>query len=196
MKLVVVPLLQALRERDPALFAHSHRVAHLSWHIAEKVGISPDMMQVVWVGGLLHDIGKLGIPDYFVDKPGRLTDSEMAFMRRHPLIGENILAPLKKTLAVLSEVIRIIRHHHECYDGSGYPDRLAGDEIPIGAQIVAVAEVYDALITDWPFRKALPPSKAIEIIEGSGTHSSQIVTILNKLLPFIPQIYEKIPEIQ
>src|ERR1019366_7943936 len=111
-------------------------------------------------GGVIHDIGKLGVPEHILQKPGPLSDDERLKMMEHPVIGEKICAPLRS----FQQVLPIIRHHHERLDGSGYPDRLKNGQIPLTARIMATADVYDALTTERPYKKALFPEEAFQII--------------------------------
>jgi putative nucleotidyltransferase with HDIG domain len=118
-------------------------------------------------GFLLHDIGKIGIPDGILTKPGPLSPAEWDRMRTHPLVGAHILSSIR----FLREAVEVIRHHHERFDGSGYPDGLAGEEIPLAARIFAVVDAFDAMTSDRPYRRAMPPEEAIEeIVRCSGRH--------------------------
>jgi putative two-component system response regulator len=112
------------------------------------------------VAGLVHDIGKVAVPDDILLKPGRLTPEETAIMQQHPVVGENICEPLKS----FRRILPIIRHHHERMDGSGYPDGLRGERIPLNAHIVQIADIYDALTSNRPYREALSPCRALEIL--------------------------------
>lgn len=118
-------------------------------------------------GCLLHDIGKVAVPDSILLKPARLNQQEMEIMRQHPITEEQICAPLKSPRPIL----RIIRHHHERMDGTGYPERLIGGEIPLKARILQVADVYDALINDCPYREALCSNGALEILRQEAMHA-------------------------
>jgi putative nucleotidyltransferase with HDIG domain len=154
-------LANALEAKDPYTHGHSQRVAGLARRLALAVDVSDTLAKVVAQAGLLHDIGKIGIPESVLRKPGPLTDDEWVVMRRHPVVGAQIVAPLE----FFSEGATIIRHHHERVDGCGYPDSLRADAIPLGARIVAVADVYDALTSDRPYRRRLSPREAIAQIE-------------------------------
>ncbi len=137
---------------------HSTRVAKLSVLIGRELGLSSVDLERLHRGGLLHDLGKIGIGSAILDKPGRLTDEEMSAVREHPQIGADILAPIEP----FADVIPIVRHHHERYDGKGYPLGLAGEEIPLVARVLQVADVYDALTSDRPYRKALTEEEVVE----------------------------------
>jgi putative nucleotidyltransferase with HDIG domain len=161
----LVGLANALEAKDPYTRGHSERVGALSRRIAMALELPADETEMVGRAGLLHDIGKIGVPEEVLRKPGPLDPAERAQMRRHPVIGAQIVAPFEFfTLGAL-----MIRHHHERADGSGYPDGLSGGAIPIGARIVAVADVYDALTTDRPYRAAWPRELASAyLVEQAG----------------------------
>jgi HD-GYP domain-containing protein (c-di-GMP phosphodiesterase class II) len=149
-------LANALEAKDPYTRGHSERVARMARRLAEARGLSQSSAQIVAQAGLLHDLGKIGIPGAILRKPAPLTEAEWEAMRQHPVVGAQIVAPLE----FFAEGAFIVRHHHERVDGSGYPDRLAGEAIPLGARIVAVADVYDALTSDRPYRSRLPYAQA------------------------------------
>jgi len=154
-------LANALEAKDPYTRGHSERVATLARRLALAAGVAPRAADTIAQAGLLHDIGKIAIPESVLHKPGALSEEEWAVMRRHPLIGAQIVAPLE----FFAEGVVILRHHHERYDGSGYPDGLRGDLIPLGARIVAVADVFDALTSTRPYRGPLSPAEAARRIE-------------------------------
>jgi HD-GYP domain-containing protein (c-di-GMP phosphodiesterase class II) len=158
-------LANALEAKDPYTRGHSERVGAWSRRVAAALGRPPDEIETVGQAGLLHDIGKIGVPETVIRKRGPLDEEEWALMRRHPLIGGQIVAAFE----FFKRGADVIRHHHERSDGTGYPDGLAGDAIPLGARIVAVADVYDALTSDRPYRPALPHAAAVEyLIEQAG----------------------------
>jgi putative nucleotidyltransferase with HDIG domain len=131
------------------------------------MGLDPEQLDVLHRGGLLHDIGKIGVPAEVLDKPGRLNDEEYAVMKQHVTIGARILKPI----AAYAGMIPIVLRHHERMDGTGYPDGLVGEEIPFLARLLAVPDVFDALTSDRPYRKAMPYSEATALIESeSGDH--------------------------
>ena len=163
---VVVALAQALEERDTYTGEHSESVVDLTGRVAESLGMKPDEVELIRRAALLHDIGKVGIPDEILHKPGPLDDEEWEVMRQHPAIGERILRaiPGQGTLA------RIVRHEHERWDGKGYPDGLAGEQIPIGARIILACDAYHAMVSDRPYRKAMPHRDAMaELTANAGT---------------------------
>lgn len=170
-------LARALEAKDPYTHGHSQRVARLSHRLALAVGVPGAQARVMTQAGLLHDIGKIGIPESLLRKPGPLTEDEWAVMRRHPVVGAQIVAPLE----FFSEGAAIIRHHHERVDGSGYPDGLRAAAIPLGARIVAVADVYDALTSDRPYRHRLSFREAVAWIQqwaGQTLDASLVSTFL------------------
>jgi putative nucleotidyltransferase with HDIG domain len=150
-------LANALEAKDVYTRGHSERVGAMSRRLALALGLSPSEAEIVARAGLLHDIGKIGIPEAVLRKTGALNSDEWILMRRHPVIGAQIVAPFEFFTAGAV----MIRHHHERVDGSGYPDGLAGGAIPVGARIVAVADVYDALTSDRPYRPAMSVDEAL-----------------------------------
>lgn len=154
-------LANALEAKDVYTRGHSERVAALARRIALAAGIAPGAADVIAQAGLLHDLGKIGIPESVLRKPGPLSEEEWAVMRRHPIVGAQIVAPLE----FFAEGAVIVRHHHERHDGSGYPDGLRGELIPLGARIVAVADVYDALTSDRPYRPRLARDEAVRRLD-------------------------------
>jgi putative nucleotidyltransferase with HDIG domain len=146
-------LCQILALRDNETEDHAHRVAELSVKLAEEIGMEKKLIHHIKLGALLHDIGKVGIPDSILLKNGDLTDEERKVIDQHPNIGKRILQPLR----LPPTVIDLVQHHHEHWDGSGYPNRLAGKRIPIPARIFAIVDTWDALNSDRPYRKAWSP---------------------------------------
>lgn len=162
----ITSLAHALEARDPYTRGHSENVSKFVVNIAEIIGVEQDNMQSLRIGAALHDLGKIGIPDSLLLKNGQLTPTEQKIFRQHPVIGANILQPIPS----LKRLIPVVLHHHEQFDGSGYPDKLKGEKIPLWARITAVADTYDALTTDRPYRKGFPTEVAIQIIkEVRGT---------------------------
>ncbi|HEX2218083.1 MAG TPA: HD domain-containing phosphohydrolase [Gemmatimonadales bacterium] len=151
-------LVNALEAKDPYLRGHSARVADLSASVAAQLGCDDELIEAVRTAGRLHDIGKIGIREEILNKQGPLTDGEYEHVKRHVLVGSQILAPLVH----LQEVITYVRSHHERWDGFGYPDRLAGESIPLGGRIIAAVEIYDALTTSRPYQEKMPPEVAVE----------------------------------
>ena len=152
--------------RDPYTQGHQRRVGHLSAAIAEQLGLEPPLVRAIQLGALVHDIGKVAIPAEILTRPGRLTSVEFAMVKEHARIGAEVLA----TASLPSVVSDIARHHHERMDGSGYPDGLAGTEISTAAQIVGVADVFEAMMNHRPYRAALGSDRAREeILAGRAT---------------------------
>ena len=151
-------LVNALEAKDPYLRGHSARVADLSAMVADEMGSADEMVEAVRTGGRLHDIGKIGIREEILNKQGPLTDDEYEHVKQHVLVGSQILAPLVH----LKEVITFVRSHHERWDGFGYPDRLGGEAIPLGARIIGAVETYDALTTSRPYQEKMSPEVAVE----------------------------------
>ena len=157
-------LANALEAKDVYTRGHSERVAALARRIALAAGVLPGAAGTIAQAGLLHDLGKIGIPESVLRKPGPLSDAEWAVMRRHPIVGAQIVAPLE----FFADGAVIVRHHHERHDGSGYPDGLRGERIPLGARIVAVADVYDALTSDRPYRPRLARTDVVRHLESEA----------------------------
>jgi putative nucleotidyltransferase with HDIG domain len=163
---ILQALVAQLDLRDVETENHSLRVVEYTLLIARGMGFHGRTLRPIRWGAMLHDIGKIGIPDNILHKPGKLTPQEWEIMKTHPVKGYEAL----KEIGFLADALPIVRHHHERYDGKGYPDGLRGNEIPIGARIFAVADAFDAMTSDRPYRKAMPVEKAIgEIVANSGT---------------------------
>jgi putative nucleotidyltransferase with HDIG domain len=161
--------------RDKETEGHSKRVTELTVKLARSFGLSePELVQVRW-GALLHDIGKMGVPDNILHKPGPLTDVEWVAMKRHPAFAYDLLSPIR----YLRLALDIPHYHHEKWDSTGYPDGLKGVQIPLVARIFAVVDVWDALNSDRPYRPAWTEGKVREHIRASsGTHfDPQVVTV-------------------
>ncbi len=151
-------LVNALEAKDPYLRGHSARVADSAAMVASQLGLPDEQVESIRTAGRLHDIGKIGVREEILSKQGPLTDEEFEHVKRHPLIGSDILAPLVH----LGPVIQFVRSHHERWDGKGYPDGLAGGAIPIGARILGAVEIYDALTTSRPYQEKMSPELAVE----------------------------------
>lgn len=165
-------LVQAVEEKDPYTRGHSERVTTFSMKIAQKFGLAPRRLQMLQYAGVLHDIGKIGIDGAILTKPERLTAEEFALVRQHPLIGERILRPI----GFLAEALPAVSQHHERFDGFGYPQGIAGEALAIEARILAVADAYDAMITERPYRRPLPRRLAVaELRRCSGTQFDPVV---------------------
>jgi HD-GYP domain-containing protein (c-di-GMP phosphodiesterase class II) len=146
---------------------HSHRVTHYALWLGEHIGLERAYLEKVRLAGLLHDVGKIGVPDAVLDKPGRLTDEEFAIIKRHPEEGYRILSPIRQ---LRGDILDGVLYHHERVDGKGYPFGLVGDEIPFMGRLLAVADGFDAMTSDRPYRAGMPKEKALAILaEGAGT---------------------------
>ena len=170
--LTLESLATALEARDEYTRGHSQRVCEVSLMIGEMLGLGPDAIEELRVGTILHDIGKIGVPDSILNKRARLTDEEFAIMKSHPVIGYEICRPL-----MLSEgVLMIIRNHHEKLDGSGYPDGLKGGELPLSLRIVCAADAFDAMSSMRPYRSVMDQATVLaELSRGAGTQFDPVV---------------------
>ncbi|GIX02273.1 MAG: hypothetical protein KatS3mg112_1210 [Thermogutta sp.] len=162
---VIRALTSAIDAKDPYTCGHSDRVARIAVRLAQEMGYPPEMLSRVYLAGLLHDIGKIGVNDAVLQKPGKLTDEEFDHIKTHVEKGHRILSGLKQ----LDDILPAVLHHHESWDGTGYPHKLAGEAIPPIARIVAVADAYDAMASNRPYRSRMPNDKIDEIIrKGAG----------------------------
>jgi putative two-component system response regulator len=157
---VLFSLALSVEAKDPYTNGHCDRLARYSVALGRKLGLPADQLKALHRGGILHDLGKIAVPESILLKPGPLTDAERAVMREHPAIGERICRPLKS----LRLVLPIIRHHHERWDGSGYPDGLAGETIPLTARTLQVVDIYDAFTTERPYKPAYSQEKACALM--------------------------------
>ncbi len=154
---VIYTLALAIEANDPYTRGHSERVADYGARIAERMGLSEDQIDVIRNAGILHDIGKIGISETILQKPGPLTQSELITVQDHPAIGEKICKPLRSANLLLT----VIRHHQERFDGDGYPDNLKGEQIPVEARVIAVADAFDAMTSPRPYR---PPMSQRQVL--------------------------------
>jgi len=158
---VLFSLARSIEGKDPYTHGHCERLSQYSARLGEQLGLPKDQITALRRAGVVHDVGKIAVPDSILLKPARLTPDEWAIMREHPVVGERICSPLKSFRLVLP----IIRHHHEKLDGSGYPDGLRGDAIPVTARVLQIVDVYDALTTDRPYKKAFSITSALETMK-------------------------------
>jgi len=163
---VIAALANAVEAKDASTEEHCQRLAGLAHQLGMRAGIEPAGLKGLVFGALLHDIGKIGVSDAILTKAGPLTREEWAEMRLHPLIGQRICEPL----ATAAEFAPIVRHHHERWDGAGYPDGLRGDATPIGARIVGLVDAFDAIIHDRPYRAARSVADALDEIQREAGH--------------------------
>jgi len=162
---VVTALANAVAAKDAQTEHHCQRLAYLASRLAMHVGLPGHELDAIAYGALLHDVGKIGVPEAILTKPGPLDDDEWELMRRHPEIGERICGPL----AAFAAFGPIIRHHHERWDGLGYPDRLEGEQTPVGARVVGLVDAFDAMTHDRPYRRGLSVEDALgEIVRCGG----------------------------
>lgn len=178
---VLFSLAITVEAKDAYTQGHIERVANVGVLLGRKMGLSPKEIEALRYGGMLHDIGKIGVPEDVLNKPGPLDDREWEKMRAHPDIGYKICSPLKKNLGLALDVIR---HHHEKLDGTGYPDGLKGDEVSEVARVMAVADIYDALITDRPYRKAMPRDAALDILQKEAAEGKLDIQVVECLMEF------------
>jgi two-component system cell cycle response regulator len=165
-------LLRVLSERSPGLLEDHRRVAQLARATASQLDLSEQDIERVELAARLHDIGKVAIPDAILNKPGPLNESEWEVMRSHTEIGERIIA----TAPCLADIAALVRSHHECYDGSGYPDGLAGEAIPFGACIIAVCDAFGAMMRQRPYSEAITVAEALaELRRCSGSQFHPVV---------------------
>lgn len=177
---VLLSMARCIEGKDPGTEGHCERLSAYAARFADLLGLPEELRQALVIGGILHDLGKVAVPDSILLKEGPLTEEEFAVMKQHPVIGESICAPMKS----FRNVLPIIRHHHERMNGTGYPDGLAGEAIPITARILQVVDVYDALTTDRPYRQALPAERALSIMReetNQGWLDGALVESLTKL---------------
>ena len=173
---VLSSLALSIEAKDPYTEGHCDRLSKYSVALGEKLGLPEELRTALRKGGLVHDIGKLSVPEHILLKPGPLAPEERKIMEQHTIAGERICAPLR----TFRYVLPIIRHHHEKLDGSGYPDGLSGDRIPVTARILQITDIYDALTTDRPYRKAVSTQEAFTIMRNEVRRGWWDSTILNE----------------
>ncbi|AKG21874.1 response regulator [Calothrix sp. 336/3] len=178
---VLFSIARAIESRDPNTGNHCERLVQLGYAFGEYLHLSRNQIRDLTWGGYLHDIGKVGIPDAVLLKKGTLTPQEWITMRQHVLIGEQICQPLRS----MQGVIPIIRHHHERWDGSGYPDGLQGNDIPLLAQIFQIIDIYDALTSERPYKKAFTPEEALAVIEQETQQGWRNPELMQQFADFI-----------
>jgi putative nucleotidyltransferase with HDIG domain len=162
----IASLAAAIDERDPYTRGHSERVTEYSLAISDEMSLDSKEREVVHIAALLHDIGKIGIDDGILRKPSGLNKSEYMIIKKHPGKGANIMSPIKQ----LKKIIPSMRHHHERYDGEGYPDGIKGEKIPLPARIIAVSDTFDAMTSDRPYQVAMDDEEVVALIQSwAGT---------------------------
>ena len=185
---VLCSLARSIEAKDPYTEGHCDRLSRYTVSLGEKIGLSEEQRIALRRGGIVHDVGKVAVPDYVLLKPGPLDAAERKIMEEHPIVGERICAPLKS----FRNVLPIIRSHHEKQDGTGYPDHLKAKEIPLTARILQTVDIYDSLTTDRPYRKALSQEKALEIMwkeTRQGWWDVELVEVLQGLLQESPTAF-------
>lgn len=180
---VITSLANAVEGRDAYTRGHVERVSTYSVELGKRVRCSPDDLSALKMGGIVHDIGKVAVPDHILNKPGKLTDEEMAIVKRHPLVGFGILRPLR----TFQTIRPIVRWHHERPNGTGYPDGIRGDDLPLLPRIVAVADFFDAISTDRPYRPAFSPEKCREIVTSAAEKEELDPLLVTTLLEMLSE---------
>ncbi len=181
---VLFSLARAVEAKDRYTQGHTERVSSLSLALGKKMGLSSQDMTALSYGGVMHDIGKIGVPNHILNKPGHLDKNEWAVMQQHSDIGYRIGLPLEKNLGL---ALQVIRSHHEKMDGSGYPDGLTGENIPLAARIVGIVDIYDALTTDRPYRKAMAKEKATAILLEEADQGKLDKRIVQELIDLLSE---------
>jgi putative two-component system response regulator len=177
---VLLSLAKVVEQRDNHTAGHCERLAFTGVALGVAMRLDSRHLMSLYLGGYLHDVGKVGIPDSILFKPGRLSDSEWETMRTHPARGEEICKPLKS----LQPVLPLIRHHHERLDGTGYPDGLRGNQIPLLARVLQVVDIYDALTNPRPYKQAYSRPRALEILEeeaGRGWRDPEVTGLFVRM---------------
>lgn len=173
-------LANAVDAKDSYTGGHAHRMATLALAVGRRLGFTAAQLESLYWGTILHDVGKIGVPDAIITKPGRLNEEEWTIMRRHPEIGAEILKPVP----ALKEAALMVRHHHERWDGRGYPDGLKGENIPLGARILAVVDAYSAMLDERIYKKAKTPAETIAELErcAGSQFDPQVVKVFLEVL--------------
>jgi putative two-component system response regulator len=185
---LILSLGRAIEARDPYTQGHCERLASYATALGSHLGLPDDQQLALYRGGYLHDLGKVGIPDGILLKPGRLDPGEYLVMQRHTVIGDSICRELR----LLHDVSPIVRHHHERADGTGYPDRLVGEAIPLLAQLMAVVDVYDALTSERPYRSALTSEQACDELRTEARQGWKNVWLVEEFVSIVPGLPSKL----
>jgi len=178
---VLFSLALSIEAKDPYTEGHCERLSKYCVTMAERLQLPDEMRVALRRAGIVHDVGKIVVPEHILVKPGPLTEEEWKIMKQHPVVGERICSPLKSFRLVLPA----IRHHHEKLDGSGYPDGLAGDRVPLSARVLQTVDVYDSLTTDRPYRKALRPLDALRIMRDEVNRGWWDSSLVDELEAFV-----------
>jgi putative two-component system response regulator len=189
---VLYTLARSIEGKDPYTRGHCERLSEYGTLLGSAIGLDSESLRALRRAGVVHDIGKVAVPDAVLLKPGRLTEAEMSLMREHPVVGERICAPLKSFRTVLP----IIRHHHEKLDGTGYPDGLCGKAIPITARVLQIVDVYDALTTVRPYKRALTRAETLEVMAAEvarGWWDPELFASFRTLTERFPHVAQPFP---
>jgi putative two-component system response regulator len=179
---VILSLGLTIEARDPCTQGHCARLAHYATALGTRLGLNKDQLVALHRGAFLHDVGKVGIPDAVLLKPGRLTPSEYTLMQQHTVIGYNLCGDLRS----LADVRPIVRHHHERPDGTGYPDQLRGEDIPLLARILSVVDVYDALTTARPYKRAVSHESAVRELRDEAAKGWKCEALVEEFVAVAP----------
>jgi putative two-component system response regulator len=187
---ILFALAEAVEQRDHHIAGHCHRLAFFSVTLGAAMGLDRLCLLALYRGGYLHDVGKVGIPDSILFKPGELTAQEWIVMRSHSTRGEEICRHLQS----MRQVLPIIRHHHEKWDGSGYPDGLRGEQIPLLARILQIADIYDALTSPRPYKRAFSPREALRTIQQETARGWRDPQVVKLFLRVHKKVIAKLPD--
>ena len=189
----IIAITELVEARDPYTFGHSLRVAGYCRAICKELGLSDELVEQISLSGQVHDLGKIGISDNVLRKPGALTASEWVEMRKHPETGAKILAKYSFYEDGVSEVL----YHHKSWDGTGYPQGLTAENIPLGARIIAVANSFDAMTTDRPYRRGMPIIKVLSILNDRRNiqWDARVVDAFLRVMHKIPQTYPELNDL-
>ncbi len=178
---VIVALAKTIEAKDKYTEGHTDRVSHIATKIGRRLNLSEEQIKILKIGGIVHDIGKIAIPENILNKQGKLTNEEFEVIKTHPIVGEKICKPLKS----LSYVLATVRQHHEKLNGNGYPDALKGDEITLESRIIAAADIYDAISSDRPYRSKMTTEQAKQVLEGEKNSGSLDPIVVDTLIQLI-----------
>jgi len=181
---VLMSLATGIEAKDPYTVGHCERLSVHGAAMARRMGLSEELQTALRRGGIVHDLGKIAVPDQILLKPGPLTREERRIMEKHPLVGERICAPLKS----FRNVLPIIRHHHERLDGSGYPDGLKGEAIPLTARVLGMVDVFDALTSERSYHQAMPQDEALAIIRWEVKRGLRDADLLEELEAMLAEV--------
>jgi HD-GYP domain-containing protein (c-di-GMP phosphodiesterase class II) len=180
---VILSLALAIEAKDPYTQGHCQRLAHYAERVGRVLNFNQEQLANLRMAAILHDVGKIAVPEAILNKTSALTPVEYAVMQQHPVVGEGICQPLRSARAVLPA----IRHHHERWDGAGYPDRLAGEHVPLDARIIAIVDAYDAMTSERPYRSGMPVDRALAVLqENRGPQWDP--ALIELFVPLVPQL--------